>query len=90
VLNLIQMVIRTAQQHEKPVAVCGEMAGDVELTRMLLGFGLRNFSMHPAQLLEIKERVLRTSLARARPLAAKVLRSADAAKTRELLARLNA
>jgi phosphotransferase system enzyme I (PtsI) len=47
VLNLIAGVIRTAQQHEKPVAVCGEMAGDVELTRLLLGFGLRHFFMTP-------------------------------------------
>jgi phosphoenolpyruvate-protein kinase (PTS system EI component) len=46
--------------------------------------------MHPTQLLAIKERVLRTDLAAAEPLAQKVLRSTDAAKTRELLARLNA
>jgi phosphotransferase system enzyme I (PtsI) len=90
VLQLVAHVIQDAGRAGTPVAVCGEMAGDPALTRLLLGFGLRNFSMHPAQLLEIKERVLRTSLARARPLAAKVLRSADAAKTRELLARLNA
>jgi phosphotransferase system enzyme I (PtsI) len=90
VLHLVAHVIQDATRAGKPVAVCGEMAGDPALTRLLLGFGLRNFSMHPAQLLEIKERVLRTSLAKARPLAAKVLRSADAARTRELLARLNA
>src|SRR5213075_2165792 len=42
ILNLLAGVIRTAQQHEKPVAVCGAMAGDVELTRLLLGFGLRH------------------------------------------------
>jgi phosphotransferase system enzyme I (PtsI) len=90
VLQLVAHVIQDAGRAGTPVAVCGEMAGDPALTRLLLGFGLRNFSMHPAQLLEIKERVLRTSLARARPLAAKVLRSADAARTRELLARLNA
>jgi phosphotransferase system enzyme I (PtsI) len=66
------------------------MAGDLALTRLLLGFGLRNFSMHPAQLLAIKQRVLRTDLAAAAPLARKVLRSTDAAKTRALLAQLNA
>jgi phosphotransferase system enzyme I (PtsI) len=66
------------------------MAGDLALTRLLLGFGLRNFSMHPAQLLAIKERVLRTDLAAAEPLAHRVLRSTDAGKTRELLAKLNA
>jgi len=90
VLHLVAQVIQVAQRAHTPVAVCGEMAGDLTLTRLLLGFGLRNFSMHPAQLLEIKERVLRTDLAAARPLAQKVLRSTDVARTRELLARLNA
>ncbi len=90
VLQLVAQVIHAAQRADTPVAVCGEMAGDLALTRLLLGFGLRNFSMHPAQLLAIKERVLRTDLAAAAPLAQKVLRSTDAAKTRELLAQLNA
>jgi phosphotransferase system enzyme I (PtsI) len=89
VLHLVAHVIQTATRGDVPVAVCGEMAGDLALTRLLLGFGLRNFSMHPAQLPAIKERVLRTSVADAEPLAQKVLRSADAAKTRELLAKLN-
>ena len=57
---------------------------------MLLGVGLRNFSMHPAQLLAIKERILRTSLAQVRPLAQRVLRNSNPHRTRELLARLNA
>ena len=89
VLHLIAHVIQTATRGGVPVAVCGEMAGDLALTRLLLGFGLRNFSMHPAQLPAIKERVLRTSLAEAQPLAQKVLGSTDAAHTRELLAKLN-
>ncbi len=72
-----------------PIAVCGEMAGETQLTRLLLGFGLRNFSMHAQQLLAIKERVLRTNLAEAQPLAQRVLRQSDPAKTRELLAKLN-
>jgi phosphoenolpyruvate-protein phosphotransferase (PTS system enzyme I) len=89
VLHLVAHVIHTATRAKVPVAVCGEMAGDLALTRLLLGFGLRNFSMHPAQLPAIKERVLRTNLAEAQPLAQKVLRSSDPAKTRELIARLN-
>jgi phosphotransferase system enzyme I (PtsI) len=51
---------------------------------------LRNFSMHPAQLLTIKERILRTNLAEVRPLAQRVMRSTDPGRARELLARLNA
>jgi phosphotransferase system enzyme I (PtsI) len=89
VLHLIAHTIQAANRGGTPVAVCGEMAGDAGLTRLLLGFGLRNFSMQPQQLLAIKERVLRTNLAEAQPLAQRVLRQSDPAKTRELLAKLN-
>jgi len=90
VLHLVAHTIQTATRAGTPVAVCGEMAGDPALTRLLLGLGLRSFSMHPAQLLSIKERVLRTSLADVQPLAQRVLRQSDPAKTRDLLSRLNA
>ena len=90
VLHLIAHTIQAANRGGVPVAVCGEMAGDPALTRLLLGFGLRNFSMQPQQLLAIKERVLRTNLAEAQPIAQRVLRQSDPAKTRELLAKLNA
>ncbi len=89
VLHLIAHTIQAANRGGTPVAVCGEMAGEANLTRLLLGFGLRNFSMHAQQLLSIKERVLRTNLAEAQPLAQRVLRQSDPAKTRELLAKLN-
>jgi phosphotransferase system enzyme I (PtsI) len=90
VLHLVAHTIRTATHAGVPVAVCGEMAGDLELTRLLLGMGLRSFSMHPAQLLAIKERILRTNLGELRPLVQRVLRSVDPARTRVLLAKLNA
>ena len=89
VLALIAGVIRTAQQHEKPVAVCGEMAGDVELTRMLLGFGLRHFSMHPAHLLAVKQRVLMTSLPDIAPVIARILKADDPEKMQGLIEKLN-
>jgi phosphotransferase system enzyme I (PtsI) len=89
VLHLIAHTIQAANRGGTPVAVCGEMAGEPGLTRLLLGFGLRNFSMHAQQLLDIKERVLRTNLAQAQPLAQRVLRQSDPAKTRELLLKLN-
>ena len=90
VLSLIASVIRTAQQYEKPVAVCGEMAGDVDLTRLLLGFGLRNFSMHPAHLLSVKQRVLSTSLPEVAPLVARILKAEEPEKLSALLEKLNA
>jgi phosphotransferase system enzyme I (PtsI) len=90
VLTLVAGTIQTATRGGVPVAVCGEMAGDVQLTRLLLGLGLRNFSMHPSQLLAIKERILLTNLAEVQALAQRVLRASDPMKTKELLARLNA
>jgi phosphotransferase system enzyme I (PtsI) len=90
VLTLVAGTIQTATRGGVPVAVCGEMAGDLQLTRLLLGLGLRNFSMHPSQLLPTKERILRTNLAEVQTLAQRVLRATDPVKTRDLLAKLNA
>ncbi|HXN15440.1 MAG TPA: phosphoenolpyruvate--protein phosphotransferase [Usitatibacter sp.] len=90
VLNLIAGVIRTAQQHEKPIAVCGEMAGDVDLTRLLLGFGLRHFSMHPAHILTVKQRVLMTSLPDISAVVARILKTDEPEKMQALIERLNA
>ena len=90
VLTLVANTIQTATRGGMPVAVCGEMAGDPQLTRLLLGLGLRNFSMHPSQLLPIKDRVLGTHLGEVQALAQRVLRTTDPVKTRELLAELNA
>jgi phosphotransferase system enzyme I (PtsI) len=89
VLTLVANTIQTATRGGMPVAVCGEMAGDLQLTRLLLGLGLRNFSMHPSQLLPIKERILSTHLGEVQTLAQRVLRTTDPIKTRELLAELN-
>jgi phosphoenolpyruvate-protein phosphotransferase (PTS system enzyme I) len=89
VLSLISGVIRTAQQHGKPVAVCGEMAGDVELTRLLLGFGLRHFSMHPAHLLAVKQRVLTTSIPDIVPVVGRILKTDEPEKLQSLIERLN-
>jgi phosphotransferase system enzyme I (PtsI) len=89
VLTLVANTIQTATRGGMPVAVCGEMAGDLQLTRLLLGLGLRNFSMHPSQLLPIKERILGTNLGEVQALAQRVLRTTDPVKTRELLSELN-
>ena len=89
VLLLISSVIRQANAAGKPVTVCGEMAGDVKLTRLLLGFGLRHFSMHPANLLTVKQRVLMSNMAEIEPLAAKLLKAEDADKQLAYLERLN-
>ena len=59
VLRLVGGTIAECNAQGKHVSVCGEMAGDVTLTRLLLGMGLRSFSMHPAQILAVKQEVLR-------------------------------
>jgi len=89
VLNLVAHIIRGANRAGVPVAVCGEMAGDVRLTRILLGFGLRQFSMHPAYLLSVKQQVLKSDLQQVVVLTQKMLRSEDPDKLEQLLARMN-
>jgi phosphotransferase system enzyme I (PtsI) len=62
VLHLIAFTLREAKRAGVPVSVCGEMAGDPALTRLLLGMGLTEFSMHPSQLLVVKQEILRSHL----------------------------
>ena len=59
VLHLIAQTIAKANELGKDVCVCGEMAGDPAFTELLLGMGLRSFSMHPTQVSSIKKRILR-------------------------------
>ncbi|OZI32339.1 phosphoenolpyruvate--protein phosphotransferase [Bordetella genomosp. 10] len=59
ILRLLSHTINAGERAGKPVAVCGEMAGDAQLTRLLLGLGLTEFSMHPQQLLDVKREIRR-------------------------------
>ncbi len=90
VLQLVELTIRAANKAGKPVSVCGEMAGDIKLTRMLLGFGLRQFSMHPAHILAVKRQVLNTDLPKLEKQIRSILASQEPDKTEKLLAKLNA
>jgi len=90
VLHLVAHVIRGANKAGIPVAVCGEMAGDERLTRVLLGFGLRQFSMHPAHLLTVKQQVLKSDLAEVTQLASRMLKTDEPDKVSALLDRMNA
>ncbi len=58
VLRLVADTIAECRAQGKDISVCGEMAGDVSMTRLLLGLGLRSFSMHPSQILSVKQAVL--------------------------------
>ena len=64
VLRLVADTIAECHAQGKGVSVCGEMAGDVAMTRLLLGLGLRSFSMHPSQILSVKQQVLRSDTAK--------------------------
>jgi len=64
VLQMIAQTISQARAHGKDVCVCGEMAGDPAFTELLLGMGLRSFSMHPSQIVAVKERILATDAGR--------------------------
>jgi len=79
VLRLIGDTITECHRQGKSVSVCGEMAGDVAMTRLLLGMGLRSFSMHPSQILSVKQQVLRSDCAKLALWAAQVLDSDEPA-----------
>jgi phosphotransferase system enzyme I (PtsI) len=90
VLQLIAQTIATANRLGVPVSVCGEMAGDPKLARLLLGLGLRQFSMHPAQLLAVKYEVLRSDASACEALAKKILSAGEPDRIRVLVDRMRA
>ncbi|OBS31738.1 phosphoenolpyruvate--protein phosphotransferase [Tepidimonas fonticaldi] len=75
VLRMVADTIAACREAGKPVSVCGEMAGDVTMTRLLLGLGLRSFSMHPTQILAVKQQVLRSDTRKLRAWAQNVIAS---------------
>ncbi|HEX7888709.1 MAG TPA: phosphoenolpyruvate--protein phosphotransferase [Ramlibacter sp.] len=77
VLRLVADTIAECRRQGKGVSVCGEMAGDIQFTRLLLGLGLRSFSMHPAQVLAVKQEVLRADASRLETWAQQVVDSED-------------
>ncbi|MGK8204028.1 phosphoenolpyruvate--protein phosphotransferase [Burkholderia cenocepacia] len=88
VLHLIAYTLREAKRAGVPVSVCGEMAGDPALTRLLLGMGLTEFSMHPSQLLVVKQEILRAHLKALEKPAADVLAAFEPEEVQAALKRL--
>lgn len=89
ILKLMAHIIRTANRMNKSVSVCGEMAGDVRYTRLLLGLGLRCFSMNTAHLLDVKDVVLRSHTEHLENDIGKIMRNEDPDKTDALLKKIN-
>ena len=75
VLQLLAGTIAECRRQGKSVSVCGEMAGDPAMTRLLLGLGLRSFSMHPSQILAVKQQILRSDTRKLRRWADEVVAS---------------
>jgi phosphoenolpyruvate-protein phosphotransferase (PTS system enzyme I) len=90
VLYLLANTISLGAKAGTPVSVCGEMAGDPKLTRLLLGMGLREFSMHPSQLLQVKQEILNTELKALTPYTKKIMRTYDTAAIAELVEQMHA
>ena len=89
VIRLLAHIIRTANRMGKPVSVCGEMAGDSHYTRLLLGLGLRRFSMNVNNLLSVKNAVIHSNTLHIENEMPKIIRNEDPDKTENLIKRLN-
>ncbi len=90
ILHLLATTISAGAKADVPVAVCGEVAGDIKLTRLLLGLGLREFSMHPAQLLSVKQEILNSDISEIEPQVKKILRLYEPQAISEAVEKLQA
>ncbi len=89
VLRLIRMTLDAGRDANRAVAMCGEMAGDPRYTRLLLGLGLTEFSMHPASVLEVKRIIIGSNVAELRRHADRLLAADDAGELHERMEQLN-
>lgn len=89
VLKILMHIIRSSDRSGVPVSVCGELAGDVRLTRLLLGMGLRKFSMYSSSILKIKQIVLNTNINDITDTVAKILKTENMERIEELVDGLN-
>ena len=86
ILQLLHTIVTAAEKADIPVSICGGMAGDLRLTRLLTGMGFRELSMPAALLPEIKQAILNTHLETVQPFVKKILRSYEPVVIRETLA----
>lgn len=89
ILRLIEITIQACTKHDKSLSLCGEMAGDPKLTKLLIGMGLRELSMHPSHLLRVKQQVLHSEIKKLDKLAKKVLELSDIAKIEHLVEKMH-
>ena len=89
VLRLISITLQAGAKLGKPVSICGEMAGDAKLTKLLLGMGLRQFSMHPSNVLSVKQQVLQSHSVKLSSAARKIMKNDDIEKIEHLVSKIN-
>ena len=86
-LRLIQSLAEAAARAGRPLTICGEMAGDPRYTELLLGLGLREFSVAPGELLDVKDAIRKTDLSEARALAERALALGSVSEIEQLVRR---
>ena len=89
VLKLLSMTIKAAEKLGKSVSVCGEMAGDAKFTKLLIGMGLRQLSMHPSHVLNVKQQILHSQLSLLNSNARKILALTDFDKIEPMVTKFN-
>ncbi|MEI6227231.1 MAG: phosphoenolpyruvate--protein phosphotransferase [Methylophilaceae bacterium] len=89
VLKLLSMTIKAAEKLGKSVSVCGEMAGDAKFTKLLIGMGLRQLSMHPSHVLNVKQQILHSQLSLLNSNARKILALTDLDKIEPMVTKFN-
>ena len=89
ILGLVSSIIKSANRAGVPVNMCGEMAGDISLTRLLLALGLRNFSMHAAHVPDVKQQVLNADVSALKSAAQRMLKASDPLRLKSQLAKMN-
>ena len=89
ILKLINVTIKAGNKYNKEVSICGEMAGDSKLTKLLLGMGLKHFSMHPSRILSVKKQVLNSNTEKLEAWSAKILKTKESENIETLIQKIN-
>ena len=89
VLMLIKNVIDSGERHGIDVSLCGEMAGDKQFTKLLLGMGLKSFSMHPSAIPEVKKVIVESNIGKLNKLASKIIKCVDSTDKQNLIEKIN-
>ena len=85
VLRLIRTTLEAGKKQQTPVIMCGEMAGETRYTPLLLGLGLRKFSIHPSALPEVKQVINQSDLTRLEAMAIKALNAENSIEVAEII-----